>query len=182
MIPIDDMQVRHALANVVQGSKLEQVLARWSGYRPTVKVGNTYLIQGYIDILRSIHEIAAAIDETIDPRLPAHCFDPKEVALFFNVPEEELVWGSSEDTRTTDGGELLRIAEAIEKIAEHIVPEPQAIVGTDYIAERLGCTQTWITDQTRRGEIPRSCCVEGTGNGKPWKYHRKKIDSWIRSR
>ena len=186
MNEIDDLAIRvgEALANVVPGSRLEAVLARWSDCRPTIKMGDKYLIQGFIDIFRSAHEIACAVDDTIDPRLPAHCCDPNEIALLFNIPLEELAPGlhavSPKDIHVP--GDLGRIAEAIERIAVHIVPEPLAIVGTDYVAQRLGCTQTWITDQTRRGEIPKHCCVEGTGNGKPWKFHRRKIDQWIKSR
>jgi hypothetical protein len=38
------------------------------------------------------------------------------------------------------------------------------------------------SDMIRRGEIPRSCIVPGTGNGKIWKLYRRKIDEWIETR
>jgi hypothetical protein len=59
------------------------------------------------------------------------------------------------------------------------VPE---IVGTPYIAERLCCTSIWITEMVRRGVIPPACVVPGTGDGKPWKFYRTRIDEWIRRR
>jgi hypothetical protein len=34
----------------------------------------------------------------------------------------------------------------------------------------------------RRGDIPASCVVPGTGTGKPWKFFRPQIESWVASR
>jgi hypothetical protein len=34
----------------------------------------------------------------------------------------------------------------------------------------------------RLGQIPTDCLVPGTGGGKPWKFHRAKIDDWLASR
>lgn len=56
------------------------------------------------------------------------------------------------------------------------------IVDSNYIAAKLGCTAIWITDLARRGEIPDSCVVQGSGNGKPWKFYKIRIDSWLRAR
>jgi hypothetical protein len=48
-------------------------------------------------------------------------------------------------------------------------------------AQKLGVTTTWIADMVRRGEIPASCIVTGSGNGKPWKFHRGRIEEWLES-
>lgn len=56
------------------------------------------------------------------------------------------------------------------------------LVGSPYVADRLGCSTVWITDLVRRKEIPPSCVVPGTGNGKPWKFVRVRIDEWLRRR
>ena len=84
---------------------------------------------------------------------------------------------------------LQRIAAALEgiqafqqRIADHLAPEPNAIVGTPYISKKLGLSTIWITDMVRTGKLPKSCIVTGTGNGKPWKFHRTKIDEWVKSR
>lgn len=90
----------------------------------------------------------------------------------------------------TSGVQLLtRLAEAIERcevelrrIADHFNKPPAPIVGTDYISEKLGITAERVTQLTRERVIPLHCLVEGTGNGKPWKYHRRHIDAWIKSR
>lgn len=74
------------------------------------------------------------------------------------------------------------LAADLRRIADHFDPPPPDIVRTEYVAKRLGCTKTWIADLVRRGEIPSSCTVRGTGNGKPWKFHRKHIDQWIETR
>lgn len=81
-----------------------------------------------------------------------------------------------------NGDVLLRIAVALERIAEYAAPEPPDKVGTPYVAKKLGCTTVWIAEQIRSGQIPKDCVVQGTGNGKPWKFHRLKIDQWIESR
>jgi hypothetical protein len=86
-------------------------------------------------------------------------------------------------------GSLARIAGTLDeirgeqrRIANHFDPPPPEIVGTEYVAGKLGCTQTWIADLVRNGEIPGSAIVPGTGNGKPWKFHRHRIDEWMRRR
>ena len=70
----------------------------------------------------------------------------------------------------------------LKRIADHFDPPPPDKVGSDYVASRLGCTTTWVADLVRRGEIPPHCVVPGTGSGKPWKFFRSRIDSWITSR
>jgi hypothetical protein len=75
-----------------------------------------------------------------------------------------------------------RAADAVVRIADHFDPPPPDKVGSKYVATLLGCTTTWIADLVRQGDIPRNCIVTGTGNGKPWKFHRQLIEKWIKSR
>jgi hypothetical protein len=77
---------------------------------------------------------------------------------------------------------LERIAICLERLADRLAPEPSDIVGTPYIREQLGCTTAWVTQLIKEGKIPAQCIVAGTGNGKPWKFHRRLIDEWIKSR
>jgi hypothetical protein len=77
---------------------------------------------------------------------------------------------------------LERIAECHERLADHFAPSAQKIVGTPYVANKLGCTTVWITDMIRRGEIPMACVVPGTGNGRVWKLYRDRIEAWIKAR
>jgi hypothetical protein len=74
------------------------------------------------------------------------------------------------------------VAADIRRIADVLDPAPPDLVGTPYVAQKLGVTTTWVADMVRRGEIPVSCLVPGTGNGKPWKFFRVQIDKWIGSR
>jgi hypothetical protein len=74
------------------------------------------------------------------------------------------------------------MAHSLARIADRLDPPAPDIVDSTYVASRLGCTTTWIADQARNGEIPRSCIVTGTGRGKPWKFYRSSIDRWIDSR
>ena len=84
---------------------------------------------------------------------------------------------------------LERVATALEaiqtssgRIADQLAPDPAEIVGTPYIAKLLDCTTVWIADMVRSGAIPKSCIVPGTGNGKVWKFYRKKIETWLETR
>lgn len=75
-----------------------------------------------------------------------------------------------------------QIASDLKRIADALQPPESPIVDTGYIAERLGCTKTWVSQQARTGLIPAECLVTGTGMGKVWKFHRDKIDRWLKSR
>lgn len=73
-------------------------------------------------------------------------------------------------------------ASSINRIADRLAPQPSDIVDSVWVAERLGCTTTWIADMARQGKIPAACIVAGTGNGKVWKFHRGPIERWLSSR
>jgi hypothetical protein len=75
-----------------------------------------------------------------------------------------------------------RLAVAVERIADRLDPPPSDIVGSRWVADRLGCTTTWIAELVRSGEMPRGCVVQGTGNGRPWKFHREQIEEWLATR
>jgi hypothetical protein len=77
---------------------------------------------------------------------------------------------------------IISIANSIGRIADKLDPPPPDVVASTYIATKLGCTTTWIAEMARTGGIPKSCIVAGTGNGKPWKFHRDLIENWIESR
>jgi hypothetical protein len=77
---------------------------------------------------------------------------------------------------------MLRIEHHLARIADHFDPPPPDKVGTTYVAAKLGCTTDWIAMMVRDGAIPPSCLVAGTGNGKPWKFYRARIDEWIEKR
>jgi len=75
------------------------------------------------------------------------------------------------------------IDRSLKRLADQLDPtDDDKPVGTPYVAKRLGQTTTWVAEMARRGLIPKSCVVTGTGVGKPWKFHRSKIDQWIESR
>ena len=75
---------------------------------------------------------------------------------------------------------LAQIANALKRIADHVDPPPPDIIGTDYIANKLGCTKVWVAKMAAEGMIPKNCIVPGTGIGKPWKFYRvadRSLDS-----
>jgi hypothetical protein len=85
-------------------------------------------------------------------------------------------------------GELVfsRIPEEVQtdlkRIADHFDPQPADIVGTAYLANKLGCTSTWIAQMVREGTIPKGCIVPGSGDGRQWKFYRRRIEAWLASR
>jgi len=77
---------------------------------------------------------------------------------------------------------LAELVIEVRRIADALNPPPPDLVDSVYVAGKLGCTTAWVADMARNGEIPRGCIVIGTGNGKPWKFHRSRIDEWIARR
>ena len=74
------------------------------------------------------------------------------------------------------------VEDSLVRIADALAPQPADIVGSPIVAAKLGCTTTWVAEMARNGEIPPGCVVAGTGNGRPWKFYRAKIETWIESR
>jgi predicted DNA-binding transcriptional regulator AlpA len=85
-------------------------------------------------------------------------------------------------TRMTVLDCLHRIADSLSRVSDHFDPPPPDIVGTPYVAAKLGCTTDWIAMMVRDRQIPASCLIPGTGEGKPWKFRRSRIDEWIERR
>ena len=77
---------------------------------------------------------------------------------------------------------LLEVQADLKRIADHFDPQPADIVGTPYLANKLGCTSTWIAQMVRDGEIPKGCVVPGSGNGRQWKFYRQRIEEWMASK
>lgn len=63
-------------------------------------------------------------------------------------------------------------------ISDHVGPVSE-IVGTDYIAERIGLTTRMVCNYVRSGKIPSDCVADRGGDGGLWKFHRRKIDAWL---
>jgi len=74
------------------------------------------------------------------------------------------------------------LSNEVRRVADHVSPEPGDLVGTPYIAGRLGCTKTWAAELVRKGEIPKDCVVSGTGHGRLWKFHKRQLDAWLHER
>ena len=74
---------------------------------------------------------------------------------------------------------LEALAVESKRIADQVAPEPGDVVGTPYLAQQLGCSVVWAAEMARNGQIPKSCIVPGTGNGKPWKFYRRRIEEWL---
>jgi len=71
---------------------------------------------------------------------------------------------------------------AIGSLVATLAPPVPDLVGTDYIARRLGCSPQWVGQLAERGEIPRACIAPKISGGRIWKFHRDKIEAWLRDR
>jgi hypothetical protein len=71
---------------------------------------------------------------------------------------------------------------AIGSLVATLAPPVPDLVGTDHIARRLGCSPQWVGQLAERGEIPRACIAPKISGGRIWKFHRDKIEAWLRER
>ncbi len=74
------------------------------------------------------------------------------------------------------------IGSEVARIADHLVGPEIAVVGSQYVARKIGKTTRTVCNYARSGEIPRDCVVDWGGDGGLWKFHRPKIDAWIQRR
>jgi hypothetical protein len=79
-------------------------------------------------------------------------------------------------------GQLQAIEAHLSRLANHFDPPPPDIVDTPFLARQLGVTPTRIAQMVREGTIPKSCIVPGTGDGRPWKFYRHRLDEWLARR
>jgi len=187
MTAISTNRITEALSNAEPGSEIDNVQNRWNGFEHSVQQSSKWKLEGFITYFQHCHEMMRAIDPSLPSTLPARCFDPAWVAKVFGIPVEdfgvESTSGKTKDESAFyDETPLQQVAEALTRIADHVAPPPPAVVGTPYVARKLDCSTEWITEMIRTAEIPRHFIVPGTGNGKPWKLDRKKIDKWLKNR
>ncbi len=71
---------------------------------------------------------------------------------------------------------------AITSLVATLAPEVPDLVGTDYIARRLGISKQWAGAMAERGDIPRHCIAPKISGGRVWRFHRDRIDAWLRER
>ncbi|GEM_PF-6349488 len=71
---------------------------------------------------------------------------------------------------------------AITSLVATLAPEVPDYVGTDYLARKLGVSPQWIGQMAERGDIPRTCIAPKVSGGRIWKFHRDRIDAWLRER
>lgn len=84
------------------------------------------------------------------------------------------------------------IAALVAALAEHtraigtlvatLAPEVPDLVGTEYLAKKLGVSKQWVGTMAERGDIPRRCVAPKVSGGRIWKFHRERVDAWLRER
>ena len=77
---------------------------------------------------------------------------------------------------------LTNNTRAIGDLVATLSPKAPDMVGTDYVARRLGVSKQWVGTLAERGDIPKHCVAPKVSGGRIWKFHRDKIDAWLRER
>jgi predicted DNA-binding transcriptional regulator AlpA len=72
-----------------------------------------------------------------------------------------------------------RIAVGIERLIDVLVPKASELVGTDYIASKLGKSKQWVGKMAEKGTIPKNCIAPRVCGGRIWKFYRDRIDAWL---
>lgn len=105
-----------------------------------------------------------------------------------DTPRESInlrLFQNSETPIELPGSNVLRAILALERIAdaiERLAPPLNEYVDTRFVSECLGCSDEYVARLARTGQIPQNCIVAGSGQGKPWKFHKVKIQEWIQTR
>ena len=81
-----------------------------------------------------------------------------------------LSFYEEEDCRMSNGGmaidSLDRIASGLERLIEFLIPKATELVGTEYLAKKLGCSKQWIGKMAESGVIPKSCIAPKVSGGR----------------
>ena len=121
---------------------------------------------------------ARYLEGLVDKQLTRH-FEQKDRLWM----KDAWSYPNKEDLNVIDAAGTMepmeRIAYGIERLIEVLVPTAQELVGTRYIASKLGKTPQWIGKMADRGDIPKSCIVPRASGGRIRKFYRDKIDAWL---
>lgn len=137
-------------------------------------IGKTYTKQ---EFMQAFHMTEADWSDWSAKGLPLDTM--KDGTIVLNETEVDWWKGTQRGHKSENHAVLDRLADAAEEIAHHLDPTPPEIVKSRYIAQKLGCSVKWVGDMARTGLIPKNCIVDGTGDGKQWRFFRPKIDKWI---
>lgn len=90
---------------------------------------------------------------------------------------------------TAGGNDIAALVAALKEhtrvigsLVATLAPAVPDLVGTDYIARRLGVSQQWVGAMAERGDIPKNCVALKISGGRIWKFHMDKIEAWLRER
>lgn len=75
--------------------------------------------------------------------------------------------------------ELKQQGEVFQGLLEVLSPTPVDLVGTDFVAAKLGCTTQWVTEMAGNGTIPKKCIAPKVSGGRIWKFYRQEICDWL---
>lgn len=68
---------------------------------------------------------------------------------------------------------------AITSLVATLAPEVPDLVGTTYVASRLGVSTTWVCRLADNGDIPKACMAPRLSGGRIRRFFRDKVDQWL---
>ena len=75
-----------------------------------------------------------------------------------------------------------RIADGLERLLEVLVPKASELVGSEYIAAKLGVSKQWVGKLASNGTIPKNWIAPKISGGRIWKFRRDRVDEWLKVR
>ena len=89
-----------------------------------------------------------------------------------------------EDGRMSNDGMAIDVGERfwsdLERLFEFLFPKgTEELVGTEYLAKKLGYCRQWICKMADTGVIPESCIAPRGSGGRSRRFYRIRIDAWI---
>ena len=75
--------------------------------------------------------------------------------------------------------EMKQQGRAFQGLLEVLSPRPVDLVGTDFVAAKLGCSKQWVGKMAENGTIPKHCIAPKVSGGRIWKFYRQEICDWL---
>lgn len=121
-----------------------------------------------------------SIDKRFETTGRPRAAEPGSVSSSREVNPMEMTAGGNDIAALVAA--LKEHTRAIGSLVATLAPEVPDLVGTDYIARRLGVSKQWVGQMAERGDIPRNCVAPKISGGRIWKFHRDKIEAWLHER
>ncbi len=74
------------------------------------------------------------------------------------------------------------VARELRRLRRDLRPAEPEIIGTPEVAKMAGVTTAAVRQWVESEAMPGNCIVPGSGNGTPWRFYRRRVVKWLRTR